>query len=356
MLKLAVVGVGWAGSRHIEAVGELGRKIEVACLVDNDAEFLRQKAAQLGIATTYTDYEAVLADPKIDAVSICTPHNSHCPMAVQAAQAGKHVLVEKPMATHVEDADRMLEAAAQAGIRLYVAENAAYDPPAKFLRQVVQSGEYIGELVHASCTKGFRAPQYAYPGRRAWLAQPELGGSGTWLLHGIHSMAQLRFIFGEVSQIYLRQHKTAAFGRPGLEGTVSGTLTLQSGVQVSVVQSSETKLHADLGGYVLHGTQGSLRATDTACTYFSDTNLGDTNLGSAEEGVVLEYPAASLSGYAQEIEAFADYITSGVEGPTSGRSERCSLAIVQAGYESAATGIPVDLATRFGDPPLQVGP
>ena len=338
MLRLAVVGVGWAGRRHVEAVGELGRRLEVVRLVDNDVGFLRRQAAELGVEECSTDYAEVLADPEIDAVSICTPHALHCPMALQAAEAGKHVLVEKPMATCVEDADRMLRAATANGVRLYVAENASYDPVAVFLRDVVQSGRYIGELVHAACTKGFRAPDYAYPGRRAWLARPAEGGSGTWLLHGIHSMAQLRFIFGEVQSVYMREHKTDAYNRRELEGTMSGILTLASDVTVAVVQTCESKLYADLGGYVLHGTEGSLRATEAGCVFF----------GGDGEGRALEYPEATLSSYALEMEAFADYIEKGVEGPTSGHSERRSLAIVQAGYESAASGAPVDLEARFG--------
>jgi predicted dehydrogenase len=338
MLRLAIVGVGWAGSHHVEGARELGGKVVVDCLVDTDAEFLAGQARELDVEKTYADYDAALRDDHIDAVSICSPHPCHCAQAVAAAEAGKHVLVEKPMAMDVEEATRMIAAAEQNGVRLYVAESATYEPVAKFLRGVIQSGEYIGELTAASLTRGFRARLYGYPGRRAWLAEPKKGGRGTWTLHGIHTVGQLRYVLGEVRTVYVQEHKASSYGRDDVEGTMSGLLTLASGVRVALLQTSETKFYADLGGYVLHGDRGSIRAGDESCRVFNDECDGEE----------IRYSDDALSVFAQEIEAFANYALEGVEGPTTGAMERRSLAIVQAGYESAESGLPVDLETRFG--------
>ncbi len=103
IVRMAVVGVGWAGSHHVEGARELGRKVEVTCLVDRDPGHLKDRAEAFGIEKTYTDLHDALMDPEIDAVSLCTPHPNHCPEAVAAADAGKHVLVEKPMALTVEE-------------------------------------------------------------------------------------------------------------------------------------------------------------------------------------------------------------------------------------------------------------
>ncbi|MFN8418686.1 MAG: Gfo/Idh/MocA family oxidoreductase [Anaerolineae bacterium] len=247
MLRVAIIGVGWAGERQIQAIGELNRKISVQCIMDNDAEFLRAKAAELGIERTYAEYSAALNDPEVDAVSICTPHGLHCEMALQAIAAGKHVLVEKPIALTVEDATRMIEAAEEAGVKLYVAENLAYAPLAHFLRGIVATGEHIGELVGASLEAGFRAPNFGYAGRRAWLTEPQHGGTGTWMLHGIHTMAQLRYIFGEVETVYLQEHRAASFQRPDIEGTMSGMLTLRSGLHIRILQTCEVPFDSSSG-------------------------------------------------------------------------------------------------------------
>ena len=334
MLRIAIVGIGWAGTRHVEAIRELGRKITVNCIVDNDARFLESKADELDIPRTYTDFQDALADPEIDAVSICLPHALHCPVALEAAAAGKHILCENPIALTVENATRMMDAAEKHGVKLYVAENLPYTPMSKFARQLVLNQEYTGELTFASLVTGFKAQQYGYPGRRAWLSTPELGGTGTWMLHGIHSMAQLRYILGEVETVDMREHHASSFERTDLEGTMSGLFTMESGIHVSVVQTCETRLPHK--GYIIYGDEGVVRISNEGCEVYS-SNVPDRPPG------FLNYPEEALSDYAQEMEAFADYVAGTAVGPTTAESERRSLAIVQAGYESAQTGMPVNL-------------
>jgi predicted dehydrogenase len=342
MLRLAMVGLGWAGTRQVQAIGELGRKLRVECLVDPDAAHLRHAAAELKVDRTYPTLDDALADGAVDAVSICAPHAQHGPLALQAIAAGKHVLCEKPLALTVEDATRMIEAAEAHGVTLFVAENFVYQPMTRFLRHVVQSGEYVGELTAASLVYGFRAPNFGYPGRRAWLTHPDVGGTGTWMLHGIHTMAQLRAIFGEVDTIYLREHHATSFRRPDIEGTLSGVLTMCSGLNITLVQSCETRPPFDRRGYVLHGDRGSLHANDAGFVAYPS----DVDDPRVPERVA--YAAEALSDYAQEMEAFADHVA-GVPGPTDARSERRTLAVVQAGYEAARDRHPVSPRQRFGE-------
>ncbi|MAG35401.1 MAG: hypothetical protein CL878_04025 [Dehalococcoidia bacterium] len=340
MLRVAILGVGWAGTTQVEASRELGRKLTVTCLVDSDPNHLQEKADELGIAKTATDLANALADPDIDAVSICLPHALHCDAAISAAEAGKHILCEKPMALRVDEATRMIASAETAGVSLYVAENRPYSRMARFLRQLVRSGEHIGEVVAATATSGFRAePQYAYPGRRAWLSAPEVGGTGTWMLHGIHSMAQLHYVLGEGETVYVREHHARTFQRTDVEGTMLGLLTMESGVPVTVLQTCEVRLKGQQAGYVIYGDRGSLQASQDGCRVMPHR----------QEPFWLEYPEAALSNHAQVLEAFADHVAGVAAGPTSGRSERRSLSVIQAGYESARSGQPVHLRTRFGD-------
>jgi len=338
MLRTAILGMGWAGTRHVQAIRELGSKISVACIVDNDADFLKAKGDELGIERQYTHYGDALADSDVDAVSICLPHALHCPVALEAIQAGKHILCEKPIALSVSDATRMISAAGRQGVKLYVAENAVYTPMSRLLREIVTGRSMIGELTFASVVEGFRALDYGYPGRRAWLSEPKRGGTGTWMLHGIHSVARLRYILGEVETVYMQQHHSSSFKRPDLEGTMTGLFTLASGVHVSITQTCETYL-GDQKGYFLFGDRGTIHATEDGCEATLDTG----------ERQWLPYADIGLSPYALEMEAFADYVSNRVTGPTTGKSERRSLAIVQAGYESAQSGQPVNLRDRFGE-------
>lgn len=354
-IGLAIVGVGWAGTRQAAAIRELEQvnrgRFDIRWLVDPDAAFLRDKAGELGIERTGTRLSDALGDSAVQAVSICAPHALHCELALEAMEAGLHVLVEKPMALTVDDATRMIDAANRKGVVLYVAENLVYSPLSRFLRGALANPDGIGEITFATVANGFRAPDFGYAGRRAWLTQPERGGTGTWMLHGVHSMAQLRYALGEVASVYLREHKTRSFGRPDIEGTMVGTLALQSGVGVNLVQTCEAVLPGNLGGYVVHGDRGSLRAWKEGFELLRGVEtpltgtFGDT-VSASLSGVE---DLTALSEYALEMEAFADAIAGDRIGPTDGVSERRSLAIVQAGYESARTALPVHLKDRFGE-------
>ncbi len=345
MIHLAIVGIGWAGTRQAQAIQELrsaGRdRFVIECLVDNDPEFLRAKASELGVVKTYARLEDALRDSGVTAVSICTPHTLHCPQALEALSASKHVLVEKPMAMNVDDATRMINAAKRHGVKVYVAENLAYAPMTRFLSAFLrgQDASPVGDIAFAVVANGFRAPNFGYEGRRAWLTQPDLGGTGTWMLHGVHSMAQLRQALGEVSIVYLREHKTRSYVPRDIEGTLAGTLVMRDGFCVNITQTSEVRFPHLLGGYVVHGDRASVHAGKHACEVFGLD---------ADEPERLEYETG-ISEYAREMEAFADHAEGIAPGPTDGISERRSLAIVLAGYESMRAGAPIDLREMFGE-------
>lgn len=331
-LRVAVVGVGWAGTRHVEAISEVGTGIEVACLVDPDLAHANSEANRLGVSGVVADYRSVLSDSSIDAFSICTPHHLHMPIALAAAAAGKHILCEKPLAMSVDDGLRMVKAAEAGGVILFVAENECYTPQARFLHESLNAA--VGNPVSVSVRAGFRTENFEYEGRRSWLTDPQQGGTGTWMLHGIHTVAQIRHIFGEVVTVFMVEHHATSNHRPTTEATMSGALVLNSGAVVLLTQTTEVDLD-DFRTYVIGGDQGSLLATTTGYTIQGQTRMQP-------------YPTQGMSSYAREIVAFMDAIEYGGGGPTSGRSELRSLAVVQAGYESSERGIPVDLRQRFG--------
>lgn len=333
MLRMAIIGVGWAGERQIQAVRELNGPVSVTCLVDQDGDLLAAKAAEYGISTTYRDYAAALADPDIDAVSICTPHALHCEMTLDAARAGKHILCEKPLALNLHDADRMIEAARQNNVKLYVAENWSYTPLALFLREMVQTKRYTGSIIHVSGIFGFQAREFGYAGRRAWLTLPDQGGTGTWMLHGIHTIAQIRSIFGEINEVYALENRSPLTKRTDIEASVSVLMRLESGVMFSLLQTSEVRLDGDLWGYVIHGDSGSVRAGRERYEIISEAT--------GWQCVLAPYPPVTYSDYALEIAAFADYVLANQPGPTTGESERQSLAVVLAVYQSMQTRQPV---------------
>ncbi|MFW5737857.1 MAG: Gfo/Idh/MocA family protein [Spirochaetota bacterium] len=332
MVRIAVVGVGWAGSRHAQAAQELKARVSITALVDDDDEHLRAVASDLGSdAKLVSALDEVLDDGEIDAVSICTPHALHAPQAIRALEAGKHVLVEKPMATSVAEADRMLAAADANDRRLYVAESAVYEPLTCAVRELLEA-RAIGAPLAASFAQGFRAPDFGYDGRRRWLTVPELGGTGTWMLHGVHSVARIRHVFGEITTVYLAEHHGESFRRADLEATMTGVLTTTGGLAVSILQSCEAQVPPAFAGFVVHGESGSVHAHGEVIDILRPDGVERRNVS-----------ADGPSAFVRELEAFADYVETGRAGPTTGAGERQSLAVVEAGYESARSGRSVEV-------------
>jgi predicted dehydrogenase len=345
-MKIAIVGAGWAGERQVQAIRELadaaaarGAKppLEVACLVDNDPVFLAGKAAELGIGRTFATWREALADPGVEAVSICLPHKLHAAAAIDAARAGRHVICEKPLATSVREADAMLAAAARGGVKLYVAESATYEPRAAFLRDLVATGRHVGELLAVVVKAGFRMERWSYPGRRSWLADPKLGGTGTWMLHGIHTIGAMRYVLGEVRAVRATEHHAADFPTPEVEGTVSALLEMETGIAVSLVQTCESRLPDTVVGYELFGTRGVVRAAKDSWEAFPSSDGGQV-AGPAVPLPPNPYPPLPLSPYALELQAFLDCVEGRAEGFTTGESERRTLAVIEAGYRSMRSG------------------
>lgn len=330
-MRLAIVGAGWTGRRQAEAVEELSSDLETTVVMDTDGEAASRVAHEFGIPNATSHFDAVLSDPTVDAVSICTPHAMHREQAIAAARAGKHVLVTKPIALRVDDARDMIQEARTAGVTLYVHEEEVYTPQATWLHDVVKNRTHVGDVVAASFRFGFRSDVFRYPGRREWLTRPEMGGTGTWMLHGIHSMAKLRHVFGEAESVYLREHHAPDFATPEIEGTVSGIVRFRSGICVSVLHTCESQLRGPFEGVTLYGSAGVVHAG--ADGYRVEVfSKGGANVEHAT------YPDLGATSHALVMRAFVECVAGDTTGPTSAASEARSLAVVEAGYESIRSG------------------
>ena len=172
-LRLAVVGCGHIGRRHLE-VATATPRVELVGYFDTDAAALSRAASDYPQATAYDSYDALLADPRVEAVSICTPHGLHAQMAIDAARARKHLLVEKPMALTVADAEAMIAAAEAANVRLFVVKQNRFNTPVKLVKQALAEGR-LGRVYLAQCNVLWnRNPEYysASP----WRGSRELEG------------------------------------------------------------------------------------------------------------------------------------------------------------------------------------
>jgi predicted dehydrogenase len=341
-LNIAIIGCGWAGERHVRAFQELSDRANVSVLVDNDEPFLEEKASEWGIPDRYTDYHDVLSRDDIDAVSICLPHNVHAEVAVESARVGKHILCEKPIAVTIEEADAMIRAAEENGVKLMVAETARFQAINRKIRDCLDEG-YIGNPILLRQVFMPRHPSktgYIYPGRRAWLSDKEVAGGGQWMVNGIHRVSVARLFFGEVESIYAAEYQTSDFNL-NIEANVCATLKFVNGTLgqiIFAVQTShfgvfdETMLHGDSGAIVVSKTDGRIHI------YGEKVEAPDNHLSIEAR--------SERDPFIMEMEHFLDYVQKDTPCICDGTSERESLAVVIGGFESMKTGNEVECYGR----------
>lgn len=192
--KFAVVGCGRIGQRHIEMIRNLDRAELVATCDVRSAEELGLPA---GIPH-YHSLEALLADHHVDVLAVASPNGMHAAHALQAIEAGAHVIVEKPMALHKSDAERVLHAALQRGRYVFGVMQNRYSPPSEWLKSVVDQG-LLGDIfqVHVDCFWN-RDDRYYHPG--GWHGTKDLDG-GTLFTQFSHFIDILYWVFGDVKPL-----------------------------------------------------------------------------------------------------------------------------------------------------------
>jgi len=203
-IRDAIIGCGRISDLH--QMGYRGREdAKIVTVCDTSKAHARQKAKAWGVEKVYTDYSQVLEDTEIDLVELLTPHHLHCPMTVQAAQAGKHISVQKPMALSAAEADEMIAAADKAGVILRVYETFVYYAPAMRAKEMIEAGE-IGAVqavrMHVSTGTGdtaWKVPLSAW----LWRFNEKLCGGGPLVFdHGYHLFSLGYYLGGPVEKVY----------------------------------------------------------------------------------------------------------------------------------------------------------
>jgi predicted dehydrogenase len=203
-IRVAIVGCGRISDLH--QMGYRGRAdAKIVAVCDTNKGRARDKAQEWGVEKVYTDYAQVLNDNDVDVVELLTPHHLHCSMTVQAAEAGKHISVQKPMALTAAEADKMIAAAKKAGVLLRVYETFVYYAPAMRARQMIEAGE-IGEVraIRMHVNSGTSDTSWKVP-LSAWLwrfNEKQCGGGPLVFDHGYHLFSLGYYLGGPVEKVY----------------------------------------------------------------------------------------------------------------------------------------------------------
>ncbi len=337
-LGVAVVGLGRLALTQILPGFAQSKHVRVTALVSGEPDKARIIAAQYGVPEKniydYKNFDNIKNNPEIDVVYIVLPNALHAEYTVRAAQAGKHVLCEKPMATNVADAQRMVDACKQAGRRLMIAYRCQYLPEFRALVDMVRNRTH-GDLRMIETTNG---QNNANDGQ--WRLNKAMAGGGSLPDVGLYCLNTARFITGE-EPVEITARITQPANDPRfreVEDICSFTLKFPSGV-MAVCGS----------GYSYHENR-FLRLMATEATFGLDPAYGYDNLTMQvlrRDGMStgLEQRRWSpKSQFALEMDAYAEAIRTGAVPLTPGEEGLQDMRLIAAIYEAAAGGSVVKLA------------
>lgn len=326
-MRVGLIGCGTVALRvHVPALTSTAGAELVACASRSRSS--AETAAESCGARVFDTWEELVDDPDVDAVDICSPNAFHRDQAVAAAKARKHVLVEKPIARTVEEADEMVNAAEAAGSVLHVAQNLRYIAPVVAAREVIGSGA-LGDIVGVRSAFGHSGPRDWAPDA-TWFFDPEASGGGALVDLGIHIIDLVLYVTGlEAAEV---SAMTMGAGKDAVEDAAHVLVRFDGGAIGSVHASWVARPAPDIQ-LTIFGTAGTLHFDPR-----SPLTLRRAD-GSKQE---IELPAVDANPVSDFARAVAGL---GPRGPAAtGADGRAALAIACAAYASASTGHRAEVA------------
>ena len=341
-VRFGIVGCGEIAVRTCEGISA-APNATIAMLMDARPEVMSDLAEFYGVPTT-TELDELLSYADVDAVYIATPHYLHAPQGILAAKAGKHVLVEKPMATTLEDADALIAACEEQGVKLGVAFAAQVDAGMTAARDLVRAG-ILGKVIAVRLSALAAKPDHYWHGgytRRVhtdWRTSVEQSGGGILIMNVIHDLNSVRWVTGlEVKRLYAECDTLAT--PVEVEDTMGVVLRYHNGA-IGVIQAGSAMRgggHEDARGPRVYGTKGQLILGPKPLIYLTEPPEG--SLPNTWEELSFSGP---IGDRAQIVGRFAEAILNDTVPPVSGLDGRKALEIVLAAYRSAELGRAVEL-------------
>lgn len=333
-LRVALVGCGLISEAHIRAYEHYPERARITICCDLDLEKATQRASMIAGARAVSSLDAVLADPQVDAIEICTPHHLHADIAIAAARAGKHILCQKPLAKTLAECDAMIAAAQAAGVVLYYGETNRTMPAAQVMKQAINDGR-IGHLTGVQATYAhWQGGKYL---STAWRYDPRIAGGGQLLDGGIHYIDLMLHLGGPIQSVSCY---TARF-RPELGGEDTAVVNARfAGGQLGTLFSSQaTGVWYSGASFVAFGTEGVLTIGGQQGGVHGALNLYRADLPD-QHAVLLE---AHENSFVVMTGRYLDTVLDGAVNPSPGAVGRANLRVVLAAYESARLGREVAL-------------
>jgi predicted dehydrogenase len=340
-----IIGCGMIAEFHARAIAEIAGAQLVAAFSRSAANGAKIAGLSVGECVVYDDLDAMLAHPGLDVVCICTPSGAHLEPALKAANAGKHLVVEKPLEITVSRCDAIIEACESANLRLCSIFPSRFSPANMALKAAIDSGRFGRLTLGDTHVKWWRTQEYYDSGQ--WRGTWELDGGGALMNQAIHNVDLLQWLMGPVDSVQAMT-SLLVHERIEVEDTAVAAVRFASGA-LGVIEAATSAFPGLLKRTEIHGENGSARVEQDDLTLwtFRDEQPGDlamlTPKTAGISGGAADPKAISHAGHRDQLIDFLRAIDTGTPALVDGREGRKAVEIIRAIYRSNQAGQAVKL-------------
>ncbi len=337
-IKIALVGCGRISQNHFESLKTLKNHCELTAVCDCVPERAEAAANKYG-AKAYTDYDVMLREADCEIVTIATPSGLHPEMGMKAAQAGKHVVSEKPMAVNIESANALIKTCEDTGVKLFVVKQNRLNSTMQLLKRAIDKNRF-GKIYFANVNVFWQRPQNYYD-MASWRGTFQMDG-GAFMNQASHYVDTLHWLLGDVSEV---SAYTGTMARKiEMEDTGAAIMRFANGAIGSMNVTMLTYPKNLEGSVTILGEKGTVKVGGTAINRFDHWEFQDYD----DDDVMVErcnYQPPNVYGYGHTpyYENVFESLRGKAKAATDGNEGRKSLELILAIYKSASENRSVSL-------------
>ncbi len=335
-VRVGIIGSAFSSNIHAEALQEVPEAVVVAACSPNKTH-VEEFARKWNIPATFTDYRKLLDSADVDVLVVGIPNDLHRKVVEAAAEAGKHIILEKPIAHTLADADAMVAATAKRGVKLMYAETICFSPKYVRAKKLVDEGA-IGKLYMVKQGEKHSGPH------SDWFYDVKRSGGGSIMDMGCHGIEWARWMYGKPKPKSVVAHCQRVLHAQRTKGEDNSVIVLEfEGGGIAVIEDSWAKPGGMDDRIELHGTEGVIYCDllhGSSMETYSAKGYGYAveKAGETTGWTFTVFEEAHLYGFPHEMRHFIQCVIDGTAPQESGEDGRATLEVIYAAYESAGTG------------------
>ncbi|NEU07029.1 Gfo/Idh/MocA family oxidoreductase [Flavihumibacter sp. R14] len=337
-IKVAILGAGFISDIHIESYRRFVPEAEIVAVYARDAAKAAAFAEKHSIPAWFDDVSRAITESGCDVVDICLPNFLHARTTLAAAAAKKHIIIEKPLAVTLEEADEMIAACKENNVKLMYAEELCFAPKYERARQLVKEGA-VGNIYMLKQSEKHSGPH------TDWFYDVNLAGGGVIMDMGCHALGWFRWMLGKATVKSVYASMDTVFHKERTRGEDNSVIILEFEGGVTGVAENSWAKHGGMDDRCeIHGTGGVI---------YADLFMGNSALAYSKDGYGYAMEKADTTqgwsfavieeiynqGYPQELKHFIECVREDKQPLVTGEDGRAVLEMIYAAYASAGTGM-----------------